>query len=89
MLEDDAKMTKKAHNTSTEGQCPTCHHHMEQQSPRHYYCQTCQQNYYENYICPICGQELSQIKGCGAINYLCKTDGLISSSKILFQYLAQ
>lgn len=82
-------MAKKEHNVNIEGQCPTCHHHMELQNLRHYYCKNCHKNYNENYICPVCKQELSQIKGCGAINYLCKTDGLISSSKILFQYLAQ
>jgi len=82
-------MAKKEHNMTTEGECPTCGHIMNLKSPRHYYCQNCQKNYYENYICPICKHEISQIKGCGAINYLCKTDGLISSSKILFQYLAQ
>lgn len=82
-------MTNIHGNIQAEGQCPACKHHMQLVSLGRYYCQTCQQNYAEYYLCPHCGQELTQIKGCGAINYLCKTDGLVSSSKILFQYIAQ
>lgn len=82
-------MTNSQDNIQVEGSCPVCKHLMQLVNPRNYYCQTCQRNYAEYYLCPYCGQELTQIKGCGAINYLCKTDGLISSSKILFQYLAQ
>lgn len=73
----------------TEGLCPACQQMMEKQSPRNYICQRCQQHYYEHYICPICQQSLEQIKGCGAINYLCRTDGLISSNKVIFRYQAQ
>lgn len=79
-------MTKVESAINTEGYCPNCHKAMEKQSPRHYYCQTCRQHYYENYTCPICQQMLEQIKGCGAINYLCRTDGLISASKVIFRY---
>ncbi|RKS85801.1 zinc ribbon protein [Orbus hercynius] len=82
-------MTEVAQNMVAEGICPTCHQSMQQQSPRDYYCQVCAQHYYENYICPICNKTLEQIKGCGAINYLCQTDGLISGSKVIYQYLAQ
>lgn len=82
-------MKQSMYNSDEEETCPTCHNKMEQQSPRHYYCQTCHQNYYEIYVCPTCRHPLEQIKSCGAINYLCKTDGLVSSSKITFHYQPQ
>lgn len=69
-----------------EGECPVCHCKMEHASPHSYYCKTCQQKYEETYFCPNCERQLEQIKGCGSINYLCKVDGLISSSKVKFYY---
>ncbi|OCG46227.1 MULTISPECIES: YfgJ family double zinc ribbon protein [Gilliamella] len=72
-----------------EGICPKCHHKMTIISPQHYQCPQCQQHYLEQYICPICHQSAQIIKGCGAINYICHTDGLISSSKVIFHYLPE
>lgn len=79
-------MAREADVTQGEGICPKCHHTMQKQHLGHYYCPTCQQDYDESYRCPTCGAPLSEIKGCGAINYLCRTDGLVSSSKIIFHY---
>ncbi|MDF7670580.1 zinc-ribbon domain-containing protein [Orbaceae bacterium ESL0721] len=68
------------------GVCSYCHHKMDIVSPQHYYCNYCQQNYIEQYNCPICHNSLQLIQGCGAVNYLCPVDGLISSKKIIIHY---
>lgn len=72
-----------------EGICPKCHNKMSIVAPQHYDCPHCQQHYLEQYICPICQQSAKMVKGCGATNYICPTDGLISSSKVIFQYLSE
>ncbi len=72
-----------------EGICPKCHNRMSIVSPQYYDCPHCQQHYQEQYICPICRQNVQMVKGCGAINYICHTDGLISSSKVIFHYLPE
>ncbi|WP_294826113.1 zinc-ribbon domain-containing protein [uncultured Gilliamella sp.] len=74
---------------SQEGLCPKCHHKMDVISAQHYDCAHCKQHFVEHYICPTCHQPAQMIKGCGAINYICQTDGLISSSKVIFQYLPE
>ena len=72
-----------------EGICPKCHNRMSIVLPQHYDCPHCKQHYQEQYICPICRQNAQMVKGCGAINYICHTDGLISSSKVIFHYLPE
>ncbi|OTQ60379.1 zinc-ribbon domain-containing protein [Gilliamella sp. A7] len=72
-----------------EGICPKCHNRMSIVSPQYYDCSHCQQHYQEQHICPICRQNVQMVKGCGAINYICHTDGLISSSKVIFHYLPE
>lgn len=76
-------------DSGKEGVCPKCHNKMSVLSPQHYDCSSCKTHYLEQYICPICQQNLQMIKGCGAINYICPTDGLISSSKVIFHYLSE
>lgn len=72
-----------------EGLCPICHKTMCNKSPQHYYCEYCRQHYVEQFICPTCQQQAQRVKGCGAINYICQNDGLISSRKIIFNYLPE
>lgn len=81
--------TKKIIDEGQEGICPTCHNKMDIVSPQHYNCPDCKQHYLEQYTCPICQQSAQIVKGCGAINYICHTDGLISSSKVIFHYLPE
>ncbi|KES19076.1 Protein of unknown function (DUF1407) [Gilliamella apicola SCGC AB-598-B02] len=83
-------MQKKiAVNHGQEGICPNCNEKMSSVSPQYFSCSKCQQHYIEQYICPICQQSAQMIKGCGSINYICQTDGLISSSKVIFHYLPE
>lgn len=72
-----------------EGQCPHCDSTMKYASTNHYHCEPCQHTYLEQAYCAICNNQLKIIKGCGAINYLCHTDGLISSKKVQFHYIAK
>lgn len=69
-----------------EGICPNCHIKMSVTTPFHYHCDNCKNDFNEKAICPTCGKETRIISGCGAINYLCDTDGLVSSKKIQFIY---
>lgn len=71
------------------GICPACLQKMVLLRPQHYRCDICKNEYQEQYICPTCEQIAKTISGCGAINYLCKTDGLISSRKIKYHYLVK
>lgn len=80
-------MCSEHHISGTEGICPICHQRMERIKPTICYCQHCKQNYNEQYVCPLCSSALQQIKGCGAINYICRKDGLISTNKVKFHYL--
>ncbi|NUF27821.1 YfgJ family double zinc ribbon protein [Gilliamella sp. ESL0254] len=76
-------------NQGQEGICPKCHHKMSVVSPQYFNCLHCKKHYLEQYICPICQQKAQMIKGCGSVNYICPTDGLISSSKVIFHYLSE
>ncbi|MDF7666678.1 zinc ribbon domain-containing protein [Orbaceae bacterium ESL0727] len=67
--------------------CPKCHQKMRQLSPQSYICEHCQQNYREQSLCPTCGNPAQLIQGCGASNYFCPTEGLISSKKVIIHYL--
>lgn len=82
-------MNVQGNHLQTEGICPKCHQNMERKSSNDCYCKTCQISYRESYQCPTCNSTLNQIKGCGAINYLCPNDGLVSSSKVVFHYHKQ
>ncbi len=73
----------------TEAICPQCHTKMTSDSPLHYHCESCGQYYNEQFICPFCEQNVQMVKGCGAINYICPKDGLVSSSKVIFHYLPE
>ncbi|MFQ1017604.1 MULTISPECIES: YfgJ family double zinc ribbon protein [unclassified Gilliamella] len=80
---------KLINDSGKEGLCPKCHHKMSVVSPQNFNCPHCKQHYLEQYICPTCLQKAQMIKGCGAVNYICPTDGLISSSKVIFHYLPE
>lgn len=79
----------QTNNEQTEGLCPVCHQALKYVSKDHYQCENCKQFYLEQAYCSICSNQLKIIKGCGAINYLCNTDGLISSKKVQFHYIAE
>lgn len=71
---------------TTEGICPVCQQTMERIKPNVCHCKYCQQSYDEQYLCPKCSAFLQQVKGCGAINYICTKDGLVSSNQVKFHY---
>ena len=79
-------MNNEQNLSNIEGVCPVCHQPMKRTSPKICYCEHCHHNYDEQYLCPVCSAFLQQIKGCGAINYICQNDGLVSTSKVKFHY---
>ncbi|QIQ20749.1 YfgJ family double zinc ribbon protein [Zophobihabitans entericus] len=69
------------------GLCPNCHQQMKMVKIDQYHCENCLQDYSERIHCPTCGADAQCIRGCGAVNYLCPKDGLISKSKVKYYYL--
>lgn len=74
---------------SKEQVCPICHNQLQLKAGNIYYCPVCMQDYLQQLICPTCHDEVEVIQGCGAVNYLCRKDGLISKRSILYCYLAK
>ncbi|WP_392566088.1 YfgJ family double zinc ribbon protein [Utexia brackfieldae] len=70
-----------------ENSCPICLGDLVVEKPDRRYCPHCKQHFVEKVLCPKCHDFVECIIGCGAINYLCRKDGLVSKSKIEYQYL--
>lgn len=70
-----------------EGICPVCQQTMTVTGATQYCCSQCQTNYIEQVLCPTCGELAERLQACGAVNYLCLKDGLLSKSKVEYRYL--
>ncbi|MCO6523767.1 MAG: zinc-ribbon domain-containing protein [Candidatus Schmidhempelia sp.] len=73
--------------TSVKDQCPECKGKLIMVEDHYYACTSCQRYFIEQICCPQCKEPVDCIKGCGAINYLCRQDGLVSKHKIEYHYL--
>jgi hypothetical protein len=76
-------------NPATYGkeQCPECSAKLIMADDHYHDCASCQLRFIEQICCPHCQKAVDCIKGCGAINYLCRQHGLISKHKIEYHYL--
>lgn len=70
-----------------EGMCPVCQHKMTVTGATQYCCSQCQTNYIEQVLCPTCGEPTERLQACGAVNYLCLKDGLLSKRNVEYRYL--
>lgn len=70
-----------------EGSCPVCQNDMKVTGATQYSCAHCDDDYVEHAFCPTCGGSAERLQACGAVNYLCLKDGLLSKSKVEYRYL--
>jgi hypothetical protein len=73
--------------TKVKGQCPECKVRLIRAESHYCDCPSCQQRFIEQRCCPHCQKMVDCIKGCGAVNYLCRQHGLISKHNIEYHYL--
>lgn len=66
--------------------CPVCAQSMSWIRD-HYHCDSCNNDYRQFAECPDCGQQLQELKACGAVDYFCQHGhGLISKKRVKFSY---
>ncbi|MBW8190859.1 zinc ribbon domain-containing protein [Neiella marina] len=67
--------------------CPKCQGHLIPDT-EHHRCEECNAQYQAQAVCDVCGDPLSILKACGAVDYFCNhCNELKSKSTVRHRYL--
>lgn len=64
---------------------PLCPHDKQllDESASGFDCPACGRHFGSQPLCPECGEALEVLKACGAVDYFCKTHGMVSRSRAI------